>query len=675
MSWPLHSNSLRYALALWLATVLALFLAFLFQLEPAQWAGITVWIVFIQNPRMNYSKVIWWAFGTITGAFMAVILTVCFSQTPELFLLFLALWLAGCAAAAPLVTHYRAYGAVLAGYTCAIVSMSAVDHPDLIFRLAVTRVSCIFLGMASAIFMIGVLLPKPGHWRETRHQLAEHLRATLHQAARALNPEATHPADFTWRHAVDRLSTLEHTLDITTAETADSRIHAAPARSLVATLFDLLAQAQAIEVHLARANAIRPAAEVRALLVRAKTTLTEFVAAISPGDDGQGPGQIGDEIQSLRTEIAVARQTLATGNAAEMISNRFLLDRLDEMLGGFDYAVQDWRGLSGPWTARRPARLAVHQDYLSAFIYGGRMFLAMSLAGVFWFVTQWPSGSQLILFTAVVCSLLSLVDHAPLLGFPFLKSAVFCAIMAYVEAFWLLQKGEGFLTLALMLGVFLLPAAYAYRHPRLIGGAVVSMLIFYGLALPANLMNYDISVFLNNGLALLGATAGGFFAFHAVPSLDSKARQFWLLRAVRRDLALAGRRRLPEPDWTSRMFDRLRLLHRAAGQQAETSSWLEAENEMLVGLQLGLRQQRLHARLQTESLTPEAAGVVTAALAKFREISRNPGTVALFLRSACRRLEDSAGRPGALPENVAGALGEMWEMTFLLEASARFYNQ
>src|SRR5262249_14909705 len=150
------------------------------------------------------------------------------------------------------VNFYRSYGLVLAGYTCAIVSMSSVDHPDMVFQFAVTRVSCIFVGMASAILMIVLLLPKHGHWRETVQHLREHFRASLLQASRTLDPETARPGPFTARHTVDRLSTLEHTLDVTTAESADSRIHVPPARSLVAALFDLLAKTQAVEVHLSR---------------------------------------------------------------------------------------------------------------------------------------------------------------------------------------------------------------------------------------------------------------------------------------------------------------------------------------------------------------------------------------------------------------------------------------
>jgi uncharacterized membrane protein YccC len=673
----IQSNSFRYALALWLATIGALLAAFIIQLEPAQWAGITVWIMFIQVPRLNYSKILWWSFGTIVGALMAVLLTVFFNQAPEVLVLFLALWLAVCSATSTLVTSFRAYGWVLAGYTCAIVSMSAVDHPDQIFRLAVSRVSAIFIGMTSAILFMTILLPMHRHWRSTLHHLGEHLKATVQQAARALEADPVRAPQFTWRHLVDRLSTLEHTLDLTTAESPDARVRTPQARSLVATLFDLLAKAQAIEVHLSRPGAVRPMAGIAVLLADARNLLVTFASPVGAAVSHEQVEQMRRQIEGLTDRTAAVRGTLtqatAGGDVAAVISNRFLLDRLDEVLVEFGLALQDWAGLSGDWAARRETRLSVHADYMTAFIYGTRMFLAVILAGAFWCISEWPSGPILVLFTAVVCSLLSLLDEAPRLGFPFLKSAAFCAIMAYVETFWLLPAGEGFLVLALMLGLFLLPAAYAYRHPRLVGGAVVSMLIFYGLTQPSNQMNYDIVAFLNNGIALLCATAWGFYIFHAVPSLGVRARQFWLLRAMRRELAhpeKTGDMR-SEQDWTSRMFDRLRLLHRAGGESSEDV--LEAENELLVGLQLGLRQRKLRAYLEDHSLTPEFHAAVVGALQECREISRHANVMTWFLHSLGVRLAETVRHAGAGTEKSLGALAELDEMSRLLETSNRFY--
>jgi uncharacterized membrane protein YccC len=667
----LRSHSFRYAVALWLASITALFIAYFLQLEPAQWAAITVWIMFMQDPRLNYSKVIWWAFGTVVGAAMAVFLTVCFNQAPELFLFFLSLWLAVCSGIAKLVTSYRSYGWVLAGYTCCIVSMSgAVDHPDNIFRVAITRVSCIFIGMACAIMWIKIMLPRHRHWSETLRHLGEHLKASLFQAAKALDSSSSELPQFTWRHMADRLSALEHTLDITTAESPDARIHSPQARSLVATLFDLLAKAQAIEVHLSRPEAADARVKLAPILSRTKTLLAAFAKDVSPEQAKETSAPTRDAIVLLREEISDARREVPSPSMQQAVSTRFVLDRLVEMLEEFDRAIQDWSGLFGPWTARRDSRLSTHQDYQSAFIFGLRMFLAMTSASVLWFITQWPSGPTFILFMGVVCSLLSLVEYAPDMGTPFLKSAVACAIIAYFEAFWLFQKGDTFISLALMLALFLIPAGYAYRHPRLLGGAVVSMLIFYGLSNPSNQMNYDISAFVNNGLGLLCAVAWSYFAFHAVPSMSPKTKRFWLLRTTRAELSQQySGTTLSEQSWTSRMFDRLRLLHRSA---KSTNDVLDEENEMLVSLQLGLRQRRLTTLSKT--LSPHDANIVTGVFHEFRKIGSHPNIVALCLRSACIQFEETASSRLGTSESLMSALAEMWEMTFLIETSSRLYR-
>ena len=111
------------------------------------------------------------------------------------------------------------------------------------------------------------------------------------------------------------------------------------------------------------------------------------------------------------------------------------------------------------------------------------MLLAIAMGSAIWFITQWPSGSQLILFIAVVCSLLSLQDYAPSMGWAFVKSTIFCATIAYVNTFWLFQRAEGFGVLA--------PGRSGYSSSRPVAwpmgrpapawrAAVVSMLIFMG---------------------------------------------------------------------------------------------------------------------------------------------------------------------------------------------------
>lgn len=656
-NWFTHTFSARYALAFWLATMLALFLCFVLQLEPAQWAGLTVLIIFVQTPRMNLSKVIWWSFGTIVGTAAAVSIITLFSQAGELCLLSLALWMSCCAAASTLFAGYRVYGAILSGYTCAIVSMSAVEHPDLIFNIAAARVSCIFAGMAASVLVMGILLPKHRQWRHTREHLEEHLRETLRQCAAALVPAPVAPGHFTWRHTVDRLAGLQHALDVTTADSADSRARVPQARALVASLFELQAQAQAIAVHLSRAQAGSPSLPLKMLLTRTSDLLAASANNIGlcTNDDTLA------SVKELQSEVIAERAS----DAMDGVTDRFILDRLDDILGQFSCAVQDWAGLFGTWTTRRDVKLSVHRDYSMAFVYGLRMFVALTAASAIWFLTEWPTGSFFILNTGVACAVLSLANPAPAPSSALIKSALFCAVMAFIETFWLMQRGEGFGFLALVLGVFLLPAAYVYRHPGLVGSAIISMLVYYGMALPQNNMNYDIITLLNNGLAGLGAVVCGFFAFRVVPTLSPEQRKAGLLRAVRRELADGTS---SEESWVARLFDRLRLLHRAASAAKDKEEFANAEKQMLLGLQLGLRQRRLRAHFRAGSLSAAEAGVVAGVLGEFHEVARHPAVVALFLRSTCAAIQDGRER---ISHAMSGALAEMWEMTLLMETSPR----
>jgi uncharacterized membrane protein YccC len=661
----LHSSSIRYSLSAWLATVLALITAFILQLEPAQWCGITVWILFMQSPRLNYSKIIWWVFGTVTGALVAVVLIALFSQSPDLFLGALATYLAICAAAGALVRSYRAYGAVLAGYTCAIVSMSAADNPSQVFHLAIMRVSCIFVGMVAAVIVMAVMLPPQGHWRDTVHQLSEYLKATLHQVAHALHPAAA-PSALGWRHVVDRLATIEHTLDVTTAETPESRLRSKQARSLVATLCCLLAKAQSIEIHRQR-HALHSIPEN--LFARTATILDAFAQkAVAEKAEIQA-AELVRETTGLREDVATLSARHHGDPASEKMSDRFILDRLGEILEELEEAVYDWAGLYGSWKPRRPSCVAQHRDYYTAALHALRVFVALGMASGIWFMTQWPSGPMLILFICIVLALLSLQENAPDLGFSFLKSATFCACVAYVDAFWVWQKAEGLGILVLSLGVFLVPGAYAYRHPRLLGSSVVSMLIFYGLANPANQMTYDISAFLNNGLALLTAAACGFLSFHIVPTLTPQARRILLLRSMRRELASATLQGgfVSEQRWTACTFDRLRLLHRANNQLTLVPDD-SREDQMLTGLQLGLRQIRLRELLDAKDMNREVAREIHGVFRHFRTLARHPERFAGFLRTTCEGLHQRFSGITPIPESHLQVVAELQEMTLLLEA-------
>lgn len=651
---PLHPFSVRFSLGLCAGSLLALFLAFFFQLETPQWAGVSVWIMFMQRPKLNYSKVAFWMAGTLTGAIMASILIICFCQTPEIFLLLLSVWLSVCAALATQLREYRAYGAVLAGYTAAIVSFSAVSQPQRIFEIAVTRVSCVALGVACAVFAMAVFLPAHQHWKETLHHLEEHFRGILREATHAITLGLTEKNPFSWGHMLERLSTVEHTFDYTLAESPDSRARADQARSLTATLFCLATKAQAVGFHLFH-HYPSPDARVHEIREGVKQIIEQSVAA-SPREEVR---PLVDATVRLRENI------LSLKEDSDCAPDHFVLNQLDGILTDLGCALQDRAGLYGKWTAPRASCLKRHRDGLMARLYSARIFLAMGLGAVFWFASSWPGGSSFLLFLAVVCSLLSLLDHAENLGMAYVKSVTACLVASFLELFWLLQNGQGFPFFTMALGLFLVPAAYAYTHPRLAGSAVISMLLFYGLVSPANQMTYDIGVFLNNGLAYIGAATFGFFAFHVVKSPSPHVRQRMLVKAMRRDLYQIGRHLHPlgEQRWVSLVFDRLRLLHRFGGGEDQMKI-TRYENEIHAEMLWGLRQMGVRYFLEQCLTETEIQRAVHHVLMRSRHF---PNRLKEIENELAQTIDNVEAAASASNNMLLGMLGELREMSLMVK--------
>src|ERR1700748_1455234 len=116
------SPALLYALRLWSAVCLALFVAFWLELDDPFWAGTSAAIVcqlqLGASLRQGWLRMI----GTVVGATMIVVLTASFPQDRVAFLVLLALWCGICAFAATLFRNFASYAAALAGYTAAIIA-------------------------------------------------------------------------------------------------------------------------------------------------------------------------------------------------------------------------------------------------------------------------------------------------------------------------------------------------------------------------------------------------------------------------------------------------------------------------------------------------------------------------------------------------------------------------
>src|SRR6201993_1497776 len=145
---------LLYALRLWAAMCLALFVAFWLELDNPFWAGTSAAIVCQLQLGASLRKGWFRMIGTVVGATIIVVLTACFPQDRIAFLVLLAFWCGICAFAAPVLRNFASYSAALAGYTAAIIAADNLGATggasSDVFLLAVTRASEICIGIACA---------------------------------------------------------------------------------------------------------------------------------------------------------------------------------------------------------------------------------------------------------------------------------------------------------------------------------------------------------------------------------------------------------------------------------------------------------------------------------------------------------------------------------------------
>ena len=109
-------SSWTFAIRVWLAMVLALFVSFWLQLEAPASAALTVGILAEPTRGQALDKAGFRLLGTIVGVAASIAITGLFSQERDPILVAFAVWIGICVFAANLLDGYRAYAAVLSGY-------------------------------------------------------------------------------------------------------------------------------------------------------------------------------------------------------------------------------------------------------------------------------------------------------------------------------------------------------------------------------------------------------------------------------------------------------------------------------------------------------------------------------------------------------------------------------
>ena len=503
------SATTTYILRTLLAMALAVYAALWLQLSSPASAAVTVMIV--ANPSRGgiLSKGLWRIFGTFTGAVAAVVIMASFPQQPILFLLALGFWLGICTFASSMFRHFRAYAAVLSGYTVALIAAGAIAAPDHVLAFALSRLAVVTLGVVVSTIVTMIFQPSvttDAMRLRARGALRGVAGLLLSRAGGASMDDAAFIAERT--RLAGEIERLDEAVEFSGAEATDVSRHAPSIRRGLASMYAALLSVSVAGLSLTRLTEATPAPDgTDADGHHPMTPLAERVVAIleevrhyDPQDD-KAPMTMAEHLATAAREVA-ERQ-----GAAHSVEEETTLARIHQELQQLYEAVAPfaaWRAHQTPFYGIR--RLRAFKDYATAVRNGTRSMIAVVLGGLFAYVTAWPEGPTLLIVLAASCALLSGAPSAAAASIDFAKGITLSTAIAFIWEFAFLPHISGYPLLFLSMLPVLAIGIYASTIPKYSLIALGFVIFFITQLSIANEMTYNVVAFFNSGIAFaLGA--------------------------------------------------------------------------------------------------------------------------------------------------------------------------
>ena len=654
--------ALIFALRTWLTSMLALYIAYAVQLDAPYWACLTVWLVANPTPGMVLSKSLYRALGTIAGAILGIVLIALFAQTPELFVLDLALLVAGCTVASSLLTNFRAYGAALTSYTAGIVAAGAIYTPDQVFFIALSRASAILIGIACAVLVTSIFAPHRSE-EKARQQLLAILKDASCRAAYSWkgDPEERHQVGKKLINDIIALNTL---IEFAAAESGTFRLQANNARSLLAHIFGLISARRSLDAHLNRCGWPKHDA-----LEIFHEVFVDFLNEMPEKLDHSQIDELMADIHEVRQQVELLQPEQDVNISLEdLVSERLVIDRLDDLLSHLEGALGNWRAIvRGNWGNEPTLALNFHRDHRAAWINGLRAFLAVGGTGAFWIASAWTDGPDALIFVSILTSVIASRPHPDQVGWTFFFGYLIAIPFLLVCKFLVLPMGEGFEFISLALGLFLIPVGLALANPSTAVYASAFCLMFIRVVQPSNPMTYDLAETLNFALSIQVGALFGALAFVLVFPPDPQAARRYVTYRIRRGLELLARLK-PIPSfssWETRMYDRVNRLRNPENLSGtHTDEWIEAG---LGALTLGNEILRLRHWLATEKLSSQFKEPLQKTILAFGRFRHEPLRAAEAVKDQIEQTIHRHPGPGQLERRVwARILGGLAEIDVYL---------
>jgi uncharacterized membrane protein YccC len=625
-----------HALRIWLAAVVALYVAFWLQLGGASSAAVTVAILAQPTRGAALAKAANRVAATLIGATVSVVIAGLFPGERIGMLGTFVCWICLCVFVASYLRGYQAYAAVLSGYTVAIIALGNIDAPQNLFTTMTDRMAAIAIGIL-CVTLINDVFGSPPVWRELDRRMSDIWRDVRGYARDVLggneeDPERTGAL-------LAQISGLRDQVDIVAHDMADGRHRAAGARSAMLALVEIVQQSRLLTL-LADGDPLAVTVRNQCLAVLDHRHAEAFAFLKRLG-----------EIELSRPDI-VAGAVWQIQQAVRFVESKNLLD---DGLSSLREGVEP----------SRDVRLPQRGEISVALGNAARIGIALLAGTTFLVFAGWPASAGALSITTILCALSTTMPSPSKFAVAAMVSFVLASVSAGFVRFFVLTESQDFVRLAIAIAPVLIVGCLLSVRPAIAGIGLIMNNIFLVLLAPSNPQVYNPLTFFSECIFVAFALGVVFLASRLVWPVSALDKQHAAVRATKETLtaSVAGTEcSLPALEFS--------LASRIADYVTSTAGTRRPRREVLKGLlstnDLALAAASAHRHLAQSSDDPafrSRVGQLQHAL-----WSGNSRRLCAGARSILRRMRVSHVEA---PEALLAAATDLWSAGLVLAHEKR----
>lgn len=608
---------LLFSIRTTLVSLVALTIGFYLKLESPVWAAITVWVVTQPSRGMTLSKAFYRFLGTAVGAFFAIFLIKYLSHSPWMFVTLLALWVGLSTAVANVVQYFRSYGAMLAGFTAALVGLSVFSHPDQAVEVAGSRVFGVFLGVFVTLIVTSLLVQSSSK-KDLFSALDEIFKDTLRWSADVFLRKPRAQLIEGERNLIARISQVEEMTNYASLESMQVRKQKRHLHNYLAALFATISAVRAVGLHWRK----NPDLQNATIDLREKTA---------------------GEISALIEKPDANHKFVFPDLPTQPIEYKVLSDRLINFSNVFANMVDQYLAVGRKSLLGSAKTLSFHRDVRHAQVVGLRSILAVMSVGAVWLITGFKLGPTMLILTAVNCGIFA-TSNNPKSG---ILTAFRASLVAIVGAFICLQLlavgPQSLWFVFLLLALFLVPGGLFVTHPtRSLAGTLfcANFLVFFAPTWPMQTFHFE--HFVELGIAYFGSMTINFAFFYLVLPTDPSRRSRNVIRDIVRDLERMSRAAndIRAFEWETLMYNRVSNLIKILAETGEVKHGVLEGS--FAALDIGQEVLRLQGRLKSGKLSTPQPQIIQNSLLSLSTLTLDPVMTANQLRQLAQELAITA---------------------------------